>query len=101
MHLLLAALAWYGLLSLVTFVQYALDKRAARRGQWRIPEARLQGLALLGGWPGALAARKLLRHKSAQRGFGLVLAGCIVGNLAFAGLVVGLALALREYVASR
>ncbi|XHS77890.1 DUF1294 domain-containing protein [Burkholderiaceae bacterium UC74_6] len=100
MNPLLAALAWYGLLSVLTFAHYALDKRAARRGLWRVSEARLHGLALLGGWPGALAARKLLRHKSSKRGFGLVLLVCVVSNLALVTLVVWLTPALRELVAS-
>jgi len=100
MTLLSATLAWYGLLSLVTFAHYALDKRAARRRQWRVSEARLHGLALLGGWPGALAAQKLLRHKSSKRGFGVKLACCVVGNLALAVLVAWLTPALRELVAA-
>lgn len=59
----------YTAMSLATFITYALDKRAARRGGWRVAENTLHGLALLCGWPGALLAQELLRHKSAKPAF--------------------------------
>lgn len=62
-------LALYGVTSVVTFIAYALDKAAARAGRWRTPESTLQGLALIGGWPGALLAQQWLRHKSSKRRF--------------------------------
>ncbi len=64
--MLLPALAVYGLMSLVTVIAYAFDKRAARRGTARTPEATLHILELLGGWPGALIAQWLIRHKNAK-----------------------------------
>lgn len=75
---LLTHLAWplphalwgvYMAMSLATFIVYALDKRAAKLGQWRVKENTLHGLALLCGWPGALLAQHLLRHKSAKPSF--------------------------------
>lgn len=59
----------YTAMSLATFIVYALDKRAARRGDWRVAENTLHGLALLCGWPGALLAQELLRHKSVKPAF--------------------------------
>lgn len=63
--------AWgaYSAMSMATFITYALDKRAAQRGGWRVAENTLHGLALLCGWPGALLAQELLRHKSAKPAF--------------------------------
>lgn len=61
--------ALYWIASVVTFLAYALDKSAARRGRWRTPESTLQGLALIGGWPGALLAQQWLRHKSSKAHF--------------------------------
>lgn len=63
--------AWgaYSAMSMATFITYALDKRAALRGGWRVAENTLHGLALLCGWPGALLAQELLRHKSAKPAF--------------------------------
>ena len=59
----------YMALSLATFIVYAGDKRAARLGQWRVAENTLHGLALAGGWPGALLAQHLLRHKTSKPDF--------------------------------
>lgn len=91
-----AALQWlpwgfacyYLLCSVVTFVVYAWDKRASIKGQWRTPELRLQLLALLGGWPGALLAQQLLRHKSNKNSFLWLFGLMVVLNLAmFYGLM--------------
>jgi uncharacterized membrane protein YsdA (DUF1294 family) len=59
----------YAIASLATFLIYALDKSAARRQSWRVPERLLHALGLLGGWPGGLAAQWLLRHKSRKLPF--------------------------------
>lgn len=64
-----AVLALYLGASLVAFFAYAFDKSAAARNQWRTQESTLHLFALLGGWPGALAAQRLLRHKSAKASF--------------------------------
>lgn len=63
---------WLALASLVTFVFYAWDKRRAVRGEWRTPEKILHLCALLGGWPGAFLAQRLLRHKNAKVSFQIV-----------------------------
>jgi uncharacterized membrane protein YsdA (DUF1294 family) len=63
---------FYGLMSLITFVAYYLDKRAARLGRPRTPEATLHVLELLGGWLGALLAQRLIRHKNAKVGYQVV-----------------------------
>lgn len=48
---------------------YAIDKSAARHGNWRTPEATLLLLGLAGGWPGALLAQQWLRHKTSKTSF--------------------------------
>ena len=59
----------YAAMSGLAFVLYAFDKSAARRGGWRMQESTLHMVALLGGWPGALLAQDLFRHKSSKAGF--------------------------------
>ncbi|MHC4081730.1 MAG: DUF1294 domain-containing protein [Planctomycetota bacterium] len=56
----------YAVASLVALVAYGLDKRAAVRGQWRIPESTLHAMELAGGFPGAFLGQNLFRHKRAK-----------------------------------
>lgn len=64
--------ALYFAASVITFAVYAWDKSAARNGRWRTRESSLHLLALAGGWPGALLAQQLLRHKSSKNSFRLL-----------------------------
>lgn len=61
--------AVYGVMSITSFAFYAIDKRAARNRAWRTPEKHLLLTSLLCGWPGALLAQQLLRHKTSKRSF--------------------------------
>ena len=48
---------------------YGADKSAAKQGRWRTPESTLHTIALVGGWPGALIARQVFRHKTITQPF--------------------------------
>ncbi|NNG24459.1 DUF1294 domain-containing protein [Telluria aromaticivorans] len=61
--------AAYLVASLSCFVAYAIDKSAAKSGNWRTPEASLLLLGLVGGWPGGLLAQQWLRHKTSKASF--------------------------------
>lgn len=65
-------------ISLITYAVYASDKRRARRRAWRIPEATLHLLELLGGWPGAWLAQHRLRHKFSKRGYQMIFWAIVV-----------------------
>ena len=62
----------YLIASLFTFLKYALDKSAAKKSKWRTPESTLHLLSIIGGWPGALIAQQILRHKSKKLSFRIV-----------------------------
>lgn len=71
----------YPALSALTFIVYAFDKSAAQQGGWRTSENRLHLLALIGGWPGALLAQQVLRHKSSKAAFRAVFWATVVLNV--------------------
>ncbi|AVV83226.1 DUF1294 domain-containing protein [Shewanella putrefaciens] len=85
-HLLpVGIVGMYLTLSFLTFIAYAIDKSAAKRNKWRTKESTLHLLALMGGWPGALFAQNLLRHKSVKASFRNVFWLTVVANLAVLG----------------
>lgn len=77
----------YAALSILTFILYAVDKSAAVAGRWRTPEATLLGFGLLGGWPGAIIAQQVFRHKIRKPAFMRVFVGTVVANVAVLVLV--------------
>ncbi len=78
----------YLALSILCVVLYAVDKSAAIGGRRRIPEKTLLGFGLLGGWPGAIVAQQVLRHKIRKPAFMRVFVGTVVANVAVLVLVV-------------
>ena len=55
--------------NVVTFCMYGIDKWKAKRSKWRIPEATLLGLAVIGGSIGALLGMKVWHHKTMHKKF--------------------------------
>ena len=80
-------LGWVLLSSLIAFAAHGLDKRAARLGRRRTPERTLHLLELIGGWPGALLAMKVFRHKTRKASYFLVTALIVVVWIAVGMLV--------------
>lgn len=73
--------------SVVCFFAYAVDKSAAAADRWRVSEDTLLGLGLIGGWPGAIVAQQILRHKSNKASFRSQFWATVVTNvLAFLAL---------------
>jgi len=73
--------------SVVCFVVYVVDKSAAVAGRWRVSESTLIFLGLVGGWPGAIVAQQVSRHKSNKAAFRSAFWGSVVLNvLAFIAL---------------
>ena len=71
---------WVGTLSLITIFYYARDKAKAQNNSWRISEDKLQLFSVLGGWPGAIVAQQLFRHKTAKKSFQRVFWATVVIN---------------------
>jgi uncharacterized membrane protein YsdA (DUF1294 family)/cold shock CspA family protein len=74
--------------SIIAFIMYWDDKSAARRGRWRTRENSLLLCGLIGGWPGALIAQRLLRHKSSKTEFQICFWGSVIVNCAGLGWVL-------------
>lgn len=51
-------------INLVAFAAYGIDKWKAQHNRWRIPEATLIMLAVIGGALGAFLGMKMFRHKT-------------------------------------
>ncbi len=68
---------WYVLggfvaISLITYLTLYSDKRKAQAGQWRISEATLHLMELLGGWPASYFAQRRFRHKISKGSYQFV-----------------------------
>ena len=55
--------------NIVTFVVFGIDKYKAKRGLWRIPEASLLTMAVIGGSFGAWLGTKVWHHKTLHKKF--------------------------------
>jgi uncharacterized membrane protein YsdA (DUF1294 family) len=71
--------------NLWTILRFWQDKQRALAGERRIPESDLLGLALIGGSPGALLARRVFRHKTQLLVIIALQVGAVIGfAIAFA-----------------
>lgn len=75
------------IMSLITLIFYAIDKRKAVKHKWRVPEKVLLLLSLCGGSIGGLIALYGLRHKNRHWYFVLVNFFALVIHIALAYIV--------------
>ena len=66
LHIVLIYLA---VINVVTFFMYGIDKWKAKRSKWRIPEATLLLMAVIGGSIGAWLGMKVWHHKTLHKKF--------------------------------
>ena len=78
---------YYGA-SIITYGVYARDKTAAQNAGWRVPESTLHLMSLVGGWPGALIAQVLLRHKTRKTSFLIGYCLTVIANCVALGVVL-------------
>ena len=70
MNTLHSCLSYYLLaINAVTFIVYGIDKYEAKKAMWRISEATLLLLAVLGGSIGAWMGMKVWHHKTMHKKF--------------------------------
>ena len=66
----MSCLAYYLLaINVVAFIMYGIDKYKAKKAKWRISEATLLLLAVLGGSIGAWMGMKVWHHKTMHKKF--------------------------------
>lgn len=71
-HLSIFVGAAYLGMSIVCAGVYWHDKVSARLGEWRTSEETLIVLGVFCGWPGAIVAQQLLRHKTTKPSFRMI-----------------------------
>ncbi len=77
------------LLSLTTSIYFLADKQRAQAEQFRVSEKTLFTLSALGGWPGAVIAQQLLRHKNQKLSFRITLGAIVTAHLVATALYLG------------
>lgn len=77
----------YIAMSVITFCAYVFDKYKAKKAMWRTPEKTLHLLEFCCGWPGAMLAQKLIRHKSYKPSFRVVFWLMVLANVSAVVLV--------------
>ena len=73
-------------LNIVTFFVYGIDKWKAKQGSWRISEATLLTLAVLGGSIGALLGMQVWHHKTMHKKFNYGLPLILLAQIALIAL---------------
>ena len=71
------------------FLLMLLDKQKAKKNLWRIPEATLLGVAVIGGSLGAIAGMQLARHKTKHLKFAIGLPLILAAQVMVAILILG------------
>ena len=96
-----ALLYYLIVINIVTFLVYGIDKwpstsgrllptgrKKAKQGSWRIPEATLLILALIGGSIGALLGMKIWHHKTMHKKFKYGLPMILLAQIALIYLIL-------------
>ena len=71
--------------NIATFLLYGIDKYKAKKGRWRISEATLLLMAVIGGSIGAWAGMRLWHHKTMHKKFKYGIPVIIIMQIALVG----------------
>ena len=88
LSLLHIALIYLAVINVVTFFMYGIDKWKAKRSKWRISEAMLLGMAVIGGSIGAWLGMKTWHHKTLHKKFKYGVPAIIIIQLALIGYIL-------------
>ena len=88
LNLLHIVLIYLAVINVVTFFMYGVDKWKARKSKWRIREAALLTLAVLGGSIGAWLGMKVWHHKTQHKKFKYGVPAIIIIQLALIGYIL-------------
>ena len=69
-------------INIITFFMYGIDKWKAKRSKWRISEATLLGMAVIGGSIGAWLGMRVWHHKTMHKKFQFGIPLIIVAQVA-------------------
>ena len=82
------ALIYLATINVVTFFTYGIDKWKARRNKWRIAEATLLGMAVIGDSIGAWAGMKAWHHKTLHKKFRYGIPAIIIAQMVLIGYLL-------------
>lgn len=75
-------------INVATFITYGIDKLKAKRSKWRIREASLLLLAVLGGSIGALLGMKVWHNKTMHKKFKYGVPAILIVQMAIIGYLL-------------
>lgn len=81
-------LIYYAIIAVVSVIITVRDKNAAKSGEWRVSEAMLMGIGLIGGALPMYVTMKQIRHKTKHTKFMVGLPAEMVLHLVIIGLVI-------------
>lgn len=81
-------LIYFIAINIITFSVYGIDKLKAKRNKWRVSEATLLWLAVIGGSFGAWAGMKVWHHKTLHKKFRFGVPAIIIAHIAIASYLL-------------
>ncbi len=87
-NLLYFALIYLAAINVVTFFLYGIDKWKAKKSKWRISEATLLWMAVIGGSIGAWLGMKVWHHKTQHKKFKFGVPFIIIAQIALAEYIL-------------
>lgn len=88
MKVIIIFLVYLLIMNLVGFASMGMDKAKAQKGAWRIPEATLFLIAILGGSIGSILGMQVFRHKTKHWYFAIGMPAIFLVQLALAIFII-------------